>query len=163
MGQTTGKMERVFTTEVPAEAFHGSYDVTALELGMPAAATSILFSRVRWPEHDSWMSGGPHLETGIPYANIVWEALGLRDRRTRPDCIPEWARAIRSHEEFASGFGILFFTDNPDDAKRYGPPHRLDLNDPAVLDVVEDPHIRSHRGWIAIMRAGSKVPFVHRE
>lgn len=154
------KERRSFLAEVPKRAFHGSLEVSPLLGGMPPADSCGIFSRVAWPLHDSWMSGGPHLDAGIPYANIVWEAIGLRERRIAPDGVPEWARSIRSHGELARRFGILFFTDNEGDAARYGAVHEVDLGDPAIIDVVDDPHVRTHRGWIAILEAGAKVPIL---
>jgi hypothetical protein len=128
--------------------------------GMPSASSCSWFNRTDWRSHDSWMSGGPHLDGGIPYANIVWEAVGLRDRQSNPSGVPEWARGIRSFADLAEGYGILFFTDGEADAGRYGECLELDLSSDAIVDVIEDPHVRTHRGWIAIIRAGDPVPFV---
>jgi hypothetical protein len=102
------------------------------------------------------MDGGPHLESGIPYANIVWESLGLRERG-RPRA-PEWARGIRSFEELGERFGMVFFTDREEDAARYGEVHILDLDADQVLDVIEDPHTRTHRAWIALLQPGLPLP-----
>lgn len=151
---------RRFIAESPCRAFHGTTDPAPLLEGMPSAAACSLFTLTRWDRHDDWMSGGEHLDEGIPYANIVWEAIGLRDRKTNPDGVPLWARGIRSHRDLASGYGVLFFTDNEADASRYGHALEIDLEDAAIVDVVDDPHVRTHNGWIAIITAGRRVPFL---
>lgn len=149
---------RSLPTNVPDRAYHGSMDISPLLAGIPALAMHHLWTRVDWRLHDAWMSGGPHLEEGIPYANIVWEALGLRDRRRNQDGVPLWARNVRMHRELASTCGMIFVTDDARAAERYGRVYEFDIHDPAVLDVVEDPHVRTHSGWIVLMRTGSPVP-----
>lgn len=147
-----------FTASVPEHAYHGSTDIKPLVAGMPPANDCYWFTRARWEDHDSWMSGGPQLEAGIPYANIVWEAAGLRNRRRNPERVAPWAREIRTHAELAEEFGILFVTDELRAAERYGKAHEIDLEAAGIVDVIEDPHVRTHNGWILIIRAGAAVP-----
>ena len=108
-GMDIGRMKarRTFRVEVSEGAFHGTLSVSALLEGMPSAGSCGIFTKVPWADHESWMSGGPHLDAGIPYANIVWETLGLRDRRTDPSGVAGWARTIRTHRALADRFGIL--------------------------------------------------------
>lgn len=160
VGFSADATRRGFTDEAPIRAYHGSDDVSALEAGMPAASTNRLHVRTNWRSHDDWMSGGPHLEEGIPYANIVWEALGLRDRTRDPAGVAGWARHLRSHDQLAADYGMLFVTNDVEDAERYGKAREVDLSDEAVIDVIADPHVRTHSGWIVILRTGARVPFV---
>lgn len=150
-----------FRVPTPSRLLHGSMDVSALMRGMPSCSSSDLWTRVPWRSHDAWMAGGPHLEAGIPYANIVWEALGLRDRARDPSAVAPWARRIRSHAQLGRECGILFLTDCERAAARYGHVHDFDATAPGVLDIVEDPHVRTHSGWIAIIRTGARVPLSH--
>jgi hypothetical protein len=147
-----------YTAIPPDHAYHGSADIRPLATGMPPAKNCLWFTRVKWEDHDTWMNGGPHLEAGIPYANIVWEAAGLRDRKRNPDGVAPWAREIRTHDELAEKFGILFITDELRAAKRYGKAYEIDLEAAGIVDVIEDPHVRTHRGWILIIGTGSQIP-----
>jgi len=139
------------------EAWHGTWQPDFLDGPVPPANECHLFTRVDWHKHDSWMSGGPHLEEGIPYANIIWEALGLRDRDRRD--APEWAKGIRSFRELGEKVGMFFVTDRPEDAGRYGTSViPIDLDAEQVLDVIGDPHVRTHNGWIVLVKAGEAFP-----
>lgn len=113
------------------------------------------YTKVDWRKYDSWISGGPHLEEGIPYANIIWEAIGLRDRVKNPDSVPVWARNIRSHRQLSFEYGFIFVTDCIEAASRYGNARAVDVHQSAIVDVIEDPHVRTHNGWILILKAGS--------
>lgn len=128
-----------------------------LAKGMPAAKLSQWHTLVSWDKHDSWMSGGPHLEAGIPYANIVWEEAGLRHRKSKPDDVAPWAREMRTHAQLAEKFGILFVTDDIRSAERYGTAYEVDLDNPNIVDVIQDPHVRTHNGWILVVRTGSQI------
>ncbi len=151
-----------FRVQAPSRLLHGTTDASTLMGGMPPCSSCDLWTRVAWPAHDLWMDGGPHLEAGIPYANIVWEALGLRDRVRRPEGVAPWARGIRSHAQLARECGILFLTDCDRAAARYGDVHEFDQTAPGILDIVGDPHVRTHSGWIAIIRTGAQVPLTRR-
>lgn len=162
-GFSTQAAPRAFTDEAPARAYHGSDDVSVFDAGMPAASTNRWHVRTAWRSHDDWMSGGPHLEEGIPYANIVWEAVGLRDRKANPNGVATWARHLRSHDQLAREYGIMFVTNDVRDAERYGKAHRIDLSADDVVDVIVDPHVRTHAGWMVILRKGARIPFVEDE
>lgn len=153
---------RIFTAPAPLRAYHGTTDLSPLASGIPPASMCHWFMRTSWERHDRWMGGGPHLEEGIPYANIVWEALGLRDRRARAEGVAPWARRIRTHAELGAECGMLFVTDRRQNAERYGECVEIDLASPLVLDVVDDPHVRTHRGWIVLIKAGARVPLTAR-
>ena len=147
-------------TALPDRAWHGTTDASPLAAGMPPAVSSSWYSRTSWRRFDRWMVGGPHLDEGLPYANVLWEALGLRDRPRLPDGVHPAFRSIRSHHELATRFGMLFVTDREEDARRYGDPHEIDLRSSSVVAVVEDPHVRTHAGWIAVVPVGATVPFL---
>jgi hypothetical protein len=151
-------MPKEFIVAPPAEAFHGTNTPDLLREPIPPFSDSNWCTRVSWDKHDSWMSGGPHLEEGIPYANIVWEQLGLRDR-SRAN-VPDWAKHIRSFDQMVQEIGILFVTDREADAERYGETFKIDLDAEQVLDVIEDPHVRTHNGWIVLIKAGEPFPLL---
>lgn len=100
----------------------------------------------------------PHPEAGLPYANVLWEGLGLRCGGSGP--ISQEFAHVRSFRELGEQFGILFVTKSERDAGRYGTPVKIDLEDENVLAVIEDPHVRTHSGWIVIMPVGAKIPVV---
>ncbi len=143
---------------LPARAYHGTTNIDFFSNGMPPANGSHWFKRASWREHDRWMAGGPHLETGIPYANIIWEAIGLRYRNQSPAQVAEWARQIKSYDELSSDYGIIFVTDAFDAARKYGDVYEIELSDPSIVDIIADPHVRTHNGWILIIRSGSRLP-----
>ena len=149
-----------FTHDPPDRAFHGTTCLNALHNGIPSADTNLWFTRVRWEAYDRWMEGGPHLEEGIPYANILWESLGLRKRQGCPSSVAPWAKNIKTFAQLGEGFGFLFVTDSKQNAERYGKAHEVDLMHDAILDVIEDPHVRTHSGWIIILPKGEAVPFL---
>lgn len=151
---------RVFTAQAPLQAYHGTTDLAAFTHGMPPAATCHWYTKVPWKKHDRWMDGGPHLEEGIPYANIIWEALGLRNRAQHTEAISQWAQEIRTHEQLATQCGMLFVTDRREDAERYGKYIEIDLASPFVLDVLDDPHVRTHNGWIVLLKAHAPIPMI---
>jgi len=139
------------------QTWHGTWQPDFLEGPVPPASECHLFTRVDWYKHDSWMSGGPHLDEGIPYANIIWESLGLREKG-RPNA-PEWAKGFRSFKELGDAVGMFFVTDRREDAGRYGTSvFEIDLDAEQVLDVIVDPHVRTHNGWIVLVKAGEPFP-----
>jgi hypothetical protein len=149
---------RTFTAFPPSPAWHGTRDPDFLRRNpVPPARLCSWNTLVPWRSYDAWMSGGPHPEPGLPYANYVWVSLGLRYRATEP--VPSWAAGIRSHADLADRIGYLFVTDSPLSAERnYGLPVEIDPFAPQILDVLEDPHVRTHRGWMLLIEAGAPFP-----
>lgn len=143
---------------LPPCAYHGTTNIELFSNGMPPANQCHWFQRTSWQNHDRWMAGGAHLEIGIPYANIIWDAIGLRTRKQRPDKVAKWARKIKSYDEFSRDYGIIFVTDTLDAARRYGEAYEIDLTDSSIVDIISDPHVRTHNGWILIIRSGSRFP-----
>ena len=155
-------MKQTFTDIAPSRAFHGSMSKMPFAGGLKPACLNygwqfVDWQFVDWRAHDRWMDGGPHLESGIPYPNIIWEACGLRDRNTRRTRPAPWARSIRTHRELGERYGFFFVTDTIRDAARYGSVYEIDLDQDGIVDVIEDPHVRTHNGWIVVAAAGSII------
>jgi hypothetical protein len=145
--------------EYPGRLFHGTADDLTGRIVRPLY-TSQYFVRVHEKKYSRWANWGPEPEVGMPYANVIWEALGLRKRSRNPELVPEWAKHIKSYHDLSRQFGILFVTDNEKDAERYGKPYEIDLDHPSILTMIKDPHIRTHNAWILIMKAGEYLPVV---
>lgn len=145
--------------EYTGRLFHGTTEDLTGRIVRPLY-TSSYFVRVHEKKYSRWINWGPEPEAGMPYANVIWEALGLRKRSRNPELVPEWARHIKSYHDLSRQFGILFVTDNEKDAGRYGKPYEIDLDHPSILTMIKDPHIQTHNAWILIMKAGEYLPVV---
>jgi hypothetical protein len=120
-----------------------------------AAAEAGQWSRRRWHEYEAWLAGGRR-DYAIPYANMVWDRLGLYESG-RPSA-PAWARGARSFAALGRAVGLLFATDDRGYAERYGEALEVDLGAEQVIDVVDDLHVRAHRAWIVLVRPGAPLP-----
>lgn len=47
---------------------------------------------------------------------------------------------------------MLFVTNNTVDAQRYGNVFKIDMTSHDILETIEDPHVKTHRGWIVLMK-----------
>jgi len=139
--------------------WHGTATPGFLDGPVPPARKCHWWSESDWDHHDDWMEGVGDPELGIPYANIIWEQLGLREEG-RPQA-PEWARGIKSFEELGMTVGILFVSPDREYAESwYGPTVEIDLSADQVLGVVWDPHIQNRDAYIVLIKAGEPFPVV---
>ncbi len=95
-------------------------------------------------------------ELRMAYGNTVFEAF-----KNSND--PE-LRAIAQQfglDALGNEVSILFVTDNPAYAERYGAVVEVDLDADGVLAVIPDDNIVEERGaWMLVLRAGSPFPLV---
>jgi hypothetical protein len=143
-------MPRFFTGHLPDVLYHGTTNPEALANPCPPAAESQQWRKIPWRTYDS-----DDQEARMAYANVVFDGLGLRDRRE----VPDWAKSIRSIDDLAGRVGILFVTDNRVRAESlYGPVVEIDMTSPVILDVVKDPNTMTHDAWILVLKLGEPIP-----
>jgi len=138
--------------------WHGTATPGFLDGPVPPASQCGWWSRSTWEHHDAWMDGVGDPENRIPYANIIWDQLGLRERG-RPNA-PEWAKGIRSFKELGETVGMLFVSPDREYVESWygGPALEIDLSADQVLDVVWDPHIQRRDAYIVLIKAGEPFP-----
>jgi len=155
-------MDRHDLDRLPEVMFHGTCSPAPLLGPCQPAASNRWWTAVGWDVYDEWVDG-IDCEAGIPYANIVWEALGLCDPG-RAD-VPEWALDVRDFEDLGRRVGMLFVTDAHGTARAetlYGPLVEIDTAAPDILGAVHDPNARTHAGVILLVRAGAPLPLLDR-
>lgn len=134
--------------------YHGTLRPEVLGAPLPPAQDHPWWSRSSWRVYDSWLTGGDIGDASLPYANLLWHQLGLHDRR---DSLHPHLKPVRSFAALGRAVSMIFVTDDPRHAGRYGDVHEVYAVPEDAIAIVSDPNIRTSSAWILVVKAGSTL------